>query len=435
MAVVLYFSASTMEQRVTRFLHLADIHLGIRRYRSEERTRDFHLAWMSCLEKYAIAERVDFVLIAGDFFDSRRVDPQAMNHAIAGLDLLRNAGIPALVIEGNHDQHEATSSFSWLRSLSQWGYLKLLEPTYIDGRAQFVPWNDLERRGSYIDIEGVRVFGSSWYGATGPEMIPSLIDTLRELRSESLVNLLMLHTDVEGQLNRPIPAISVSRLVEFRSVIDYLALGHTHKNFEFGGWMFNPGSLEACNVDEFDYQRGAYLVNVEGRSISARLVEDYYRRPAFRFQVEIDSSTLPDQVEKMIFAKLGARVDPAQCQVAPIIEVAINGTLGFEPGLLDTTRLRDRIKAEFSTTIALVRNRALPEEYVVASGLNEQLGRSERELRVIEELVSRDARFRESGRAMADLVLEAKRMALSEESEANIAKTIEAHALQMTSRK
>jgi hypothetical protein len=26
--------------------------------------------------------------------------------------------------------------------------------------------------------------------------------------------------------------------------------------------MFNPGSLEACNVDEFDYQRGAYLVEL-----------------------------------------------------------------------------------------------------------------------------------------------------------------------------
>lgn len=410
---------------MTRFLHIADVHLGIRRYRSDERTHDFHLAWMTCLEKYAIAERVDFVLIVGDFFDSRRVDPQAMNHAIAGLDLLRNAGIPAIVIEGNHDQHEATNSFSWLRSLSQWGYIKLLEPTYIAGRAHFVPWDESKRRGAYIDLKGVRVFGSSWYGATGPEMIPSLIDPLRELRSDTLLNLLMLHTDVEGQLSRPIPAISISKLIEFKSVIDYLALGHTHKSFELGGWMFNPGSLEACNVDEFEYSRGAYLAEVDGRTVNARLVDGYYRRPAFRVQIEIDSSTLPDQVEQLILTRLREGLSSVSLAVPPIIEVAINGTIGFEPGLLDLTNLRERIKTEFSACIALVRSRALPLEYVVASGLNEQLGRVERELRVIEELIGRDARFREHTREMAGLVLEAKRLALSDDSEANIAKTIE----------
>jgi DNA repair protein SbcD/Mre11 len=413
---------------------MADVHLGIRRYRSDERTRDFFLAWKTCLEKYAIAERVDFVLVAGDFFDSRRLEPSAMNHAIAGLDLLRNAGIPALVIEGNHDQHEATSRFSWLRSLSQWGFLKLLEPAYIDGRAHFSPWNDSERAGSYIDIKGARIFGSSWYGATGPEMIPSLIDTLRDLRSESRLNVLMLHTDVEGQLNRPIPAISVEKLSELKSVIDYLALGHTHKNFELGGWMFNPGSLEACNVDEFEYQRGAYLVEANGQKVSARLVNDYHRRPAFRFQIDIDSSTLPETVEETLFRKLRARLNSSASDVQPIIEVAITGTLGFEPALLDTAGLRERIKAEFNATIALVRNKALPAEYVVASGLNEQLGRAERERRVIEELIGREVRFRERAREMADLVLEAKRMALSEESEASIAKMIDVQSSQFATK-
>ena len=67
-------------------------------------------------------------LVAGDFFNSRKVDPQAMNHAIIGLQLLKDAEIPVVAIEGNHDQHDAMSSFSWMRSLSQWGYLKLLEP-------------------------------------------------------------------------------------------------------------------------------------------------------------------------------------------------------------------------------------------------------------------------------------------------------------------
>src|SRR3982750_1200066 len=110
-----------------RFLHLADVHLGCRRYNLEERTKDFFRAWYDVIENYAIPNKVDFILIAGDFFDRRNIDPQAMNHAMAGLSLLKEAGIPVVVIEGNHDQHNATSDFSdsgnerthsWLRSLS-----------------------------------------------------------------------------------------------------------------------------------------------------------------------------------------------------------------------------------------------------------------------------------------------------------------------------
>jgi hypothetical protein len=72
----------------------------------------------------------------------------------------------------------------------------------------------------------------------------------------------------------------------------------------------------------------------------------------------------------------------------------------------------------------MVRNKALPAEYVVASGLDEQLGRAERERRVIEDLIQKDARFRADSVKMADLVLEAKRMALNGEDESRIAEAI-----------
>ena len=70
---------------MAKFLHIADIHLGISRYRrfgTVDRTRDFFEAWSDCLQRYALGEEVDFVVIAGDFFDTRRVEPQAMDHAM-----------------------------------------------------------------------------------------------------------------------------------------------------------------------------------------------------------------------------------------------------------------------------------------------------------------------------------------------------------------
>ena len=414
---------------VIKFLHISDIHLGIRRYRSEERSHDFFLAWRDCIEKYAIAEKVSFVLIAGDFFDSRRVEPQAMNQAITGLELLQQANIPVLVIEGNHDQHEVTSRFSWLRSLSQWGFLKLLEPGYADGRAVYSPWNEETRSGSYIDIDGVRIFGSHWYGAMAVQMVPALIDELRSHRSSTHFNVLMLHTDVEGQLNRPIPAVSVEKLRELKDVVDYLALGHTHKNFAIDGWILNPGSLEACNVEEFDYQRGAYLVEISGGKANARLLEDYYRRPVKRFQFELTGDMTPDAVADWVFERVGREVVPRGLrqgeEIAPVVEIVLKGTRGFHSTLLEVNRLRDRIRKEFDVLLAVLRDKTLPAEYVVAAGLSENVSRAERELRVLQDIISRDARFRQHAVEMAVMMLEMKRMALADDDGGRIAELLE----------
>ncbi len=61
-----------------KFLHISDVHLGCRRYNLEERTKDFFRSWYDVIENHALANEVDFVLIAGDFFDRRQIDPQTM---------------------------------------------------------------------------------------------------------------------------------------------------------------------------------------------------------------------------------------------------------------------------------------------------------------------------------------------------------------------
>ena len=101
-----------------KFLHLSDVHLGCRRYNLEERTKDFFHSWHDVIVRHALPNRVDFVLIAGDFFDRRNIDPQTMNHALAGLQLLKDAGVPVVAIEGNHDRRDAVSDYSWMRSFS-----------------------------------------------------------------------------------------------------------------------------------------------------------------------------------------------------------------------------------------------------------------------------------------------------------------------------
>ena len=413
-----------------KFLHLSDVHLGCRRYNLEERTKDFFRSWHDVITTHALPGRVDFMLIAGDFFDRRNIDPQTMNHALAGLQTLKDAGIPVVVIEGNHDRRDAVSPYSWMRSFSQAGYLVLLEPASDEENPlTMTPWDDAERSGSYIDIKGARIFGSHWYGTTANVAIPMLADALRRARGENLFNILMLHTDVEGQLSRPIPALSVERLKELRALVDYVALGHTHKRFEIDGWAYNPGSLEACSIDEYREERGAYLVEVDDdRNVKATFINDYVQRPFQRLSFDVSGAESPEAVHEGVIetVRREARAhDPASDAPEPIIEIALRGHLGFKNSLLDLRKLREQALEQTGALHVMIKNQSVPVEYAVAAGLEADTSRKERERRIVEDLIARDARFRDRAPEMAALVLDAKDFALGDRPPEEILDLIE----------
>jgi DNA repair protein SbcD/Mre11 len=413
-----------------KFLHIADVHLGCRRYNLEERTKDFFRAWQDVVTKHAIPNRVDFVLICGDFFDRRNVDPQAMNHAMVGLMTLKEAGIPVVAIEGNHDQRDTITEFSWMRSLSQWEYMILLEPTSSEENPiSMTAWNEDDRTGSYVDIAGARIFGSHWYGASANSAIPLLADAMRGARAEGRFNILMLHTDVEGQIKRPIPALTIAKLNELKAQANYIALGHTHKRFDIDNWAFNPGSLEPTSIDEYREERGLYLVEVdEEHNIRAEHISDYTQRPFQRLSMDVSGKNDPEAVytDLMEMIETEARKhDVDSDKPAPIIEVTLRGQLGFKNSLLELRRMREEIEQRTGALHVMMRNQSVPVEYAVAAGLDAQAPRGERERRIIEDLIARDARFRDRARDMAELVIESKRLALSQEAPDKILELIE----------
>ena len=85
----------------TKFLHVADCHLGKWQYNLRERFNDFGRAFHHIVDQ-AIAAEVDFVILAGDLFEKRAIDALTLNQAMRALDRLHKKGIPCLAIEGNH---------------------------------------------------------------------------------------------------------------------------------------------------------------------------------------------------------------------------------------------------------------------------------------------------------------------------------------------
>jgi exonuclease SbcD len=408
-----------------KFLHIADIHLGCTRYQLDESPKDFARAWESAIEKYAIGENVDFVIICGDFFHKRNVDPQAMNHAFRGLNLLKQHNIPVVAIEGNHDQTPAGSPYSWLRSLSAWGSMILLEPHIKNGKVEYTGWDGGTKSGSFVDIGNARIFGSKWYGASANVAIPMLVQGIKENRREGAFHILMLHTDVEGHQTHPLPSLSISNLKELKSVTDYVALGHTHMMFDVDNWCFNPGSLEVTNIAEYEATRGVFIVKVDDDlAISTKHERDYQQRPFRRISFDVNASMTTDAVTEGALAKVKEAFEktplPAD-SMEPIVEITLRGHLGFPNSLLEVQKIREHAQTMTGALHVRLKNNTVPVEYAVAEDTAEDITREHLERRVVEDLIARDVRYKGNRDSITDAIIGAKRMALGDEDPEKIA--------------
>jgi exonuclease SbcD len=407
-----------------KFLHIADVHLGCTRYQLPESPRDFYEAWIDVLSLYGVEEKVDFVIMCGDFFHKKAVPPETMNYAVEGLTMMREAGIPVVAIEGNHDQRHTDNEFSWLRSLSAWGLLKLLEPTRLeDGGLTYGPWDEPRKKGGYIDIGRARIFGSDWYGASGNWAIPMLTRAIAENRREDAFHILMLHTDVEGHQVHPIPALSIDSLNELKKAVEYVGLGHTHKHYEIDNWAFNPGSIEVTNISEFRETRGAFIVEVANdNTVKSRHVDEYHHRPFQQLRFDVDGYSDAKAITRDVLAQVERDAHSAEAgKPAPIIELALRGHLGFPNSLLETNKLRDEIRSMTAALHVRIKNHTVPLDYIEAPTELDDPGRERLERRVIDDLVLRDERYKTHSQDISDAIIGSKRMALSDEPAEKIA--------------
>jgi exonuclease SbcD len=109
-----------------RVVHLADTHLGHRYLtKSDEsgrnvREQDIYRAFEDAVDKI-VELRPDAVLHAGDLFDSFHPSTQAMAVALDGFQTLHEAGIPTVVISGNHSTPRYRATHHVFSLLSRYG--------------------------------------------------------------------------------------------------------------------------------------------------------------------------------------------------------------------------------------------------------------------------------------------------------------------------
>ncbi len=394
---------------MAKFLHLADLHLGYHQYNSLERQRDFFFAFRDIIERYALPGQVDFVLIAGDFFDSRIIHPATMNQAVAVLDQLRKAEIPVLVIEGNHDSKPFDNSANWLSFLAGIDQIILLEPTFKDGKAELKPWDPKSKRGAYIELHGLRIIGARWYGSSTARAIPIFVEAIRDLPPADYT-IQMLHLGLEGYINENAGGLSYEQIKPLQDVVDYLAIGHFHKCYTLDNWVFNPGSPEACSVLEAEHTRGFFRVTVQNGRHTVEHIRDYYSRPFVRFKFDI--SRYPSALAAESFLVEHLRTQKQTWSQPPVVELALHGQISYKRHELDVRKLEKDVRDLLGALVVLVKYEAIPADLPVAPDIF-SANRHELEYKILRDLLTRHSQYKEDAEEWAGIVSKIKTMALS----------------------
>jgi len=322
---------------------MADIHLGFRQYGSQERMLDFATAFMKAM-KFAVEQKVDFVIISGDLFHKKsEMDPVTLTQATKVLEMAKKHEIPVIAVEGNHDATFFRDGFSWMDYLSRNKLIINLKPRFDDG-VIVEEWDG--EAGAFIDLNGVRIYGMKYYGNVTEKILEEYV---RKIKNREFT-IFTAHVGIEGYVNM-YGCISATKLHRLKSRVDYVALGHIHKSFVEGDFIFNPGSLESCDATEYGYSRGIFLVEVDdGGDVSYRLVKDFHRPRPFVFlnyrMKEPDTAAFENFLRE--FLKSGKATEKAVVHVS--VELA-----GVRRGHIDEVGMEEAVKRILNPLVVRMR--------------------------------------------------------------------------------
>lgn len=400
------------------FLHLADVHLGFDKYNSKDRTQDFFRALDDALAQYAIAPKVDFVLIAGDLFEDRQVMPAILNQAQVCLASLKAAGIPVFAIEGNHDYRPYGTRTSWLRYLADWDHLIFLEP---DEDGQLLPWDPETKSGGYFDLDcDVRIIGSQWYGASAPTAIQKLSEQIADLIDPPKYTVMMFHHGLEGYVSRYAGALRYQDFVPLKEAgVDYLALGHIHKAYEEQGWIFNPGSIEANSISENQQQnpRGVYLVYLQEGGLEAKLKQDYQQRPIIRLSLKVTAQATLEEFYQRVRNEVRQATQTNTTQDA-IVELKVTGRIGFDRLDVSVKELQTELADLSGALIFLFKYDVTSAAYDSYLDINDELPpRIEIERSIFQDFLATNARYRDQAEQLTQGLIDLKEKALIDANE------------------
>ncbi len=346
-----------------RILHFADAHIDMDtrgRHDPESglpaRVLDF-LKALDTIVDTAINERVDLVLFAGDAYKDRTPAPTYQREWGRRIIRLSQAGIPTLLLVGNHDISPAAGR---AHTLQEYDTLQvphvyvaaepaLLLPADLGGlplQIITLPWINRSGLMARLELSGV---DTAEIAAEMEARLIKLVNLWVEQADPALPLILTAHASVQGAVYGGERSVMLGQdLVLSGSLVrnprlSYTALGHIHKAQDVNEGLqppvVYPGSIERVDFGEAADDKYFVIAHVEtGQPTRVEWRKLNGRRFIDR-KVTVTSGDL-------FMAQVTAKIPPADELQDAIFRLVIEYSRDWEP-MLDEAALRAACSAAF----------------------------------------------------------------------------------------
>ena len=282
-----------------KILHLADTHLGYSAYRKinkdgiNQREVDIYDAFKQVID-YSIKIKPDFIIHAGDLFDSVRPNNRAISVALQEFIRLSNKEIPLIVISGNHETPKLRETGNIFRIFD---HLENIYPVY-DNKYEIL---DFKKNNKTISFHALPQFLNK----------KEFDENLKKVKTKNIsdYNFLILHGAVTGMkefsMNEFNEHIIPKKIINDN--FDYIALGHYHKFTKISENTFYSGSSEKLSFSEANEKKGFIEIDLD-KEITTKFIE-LKTRPMIDLKPILCEDLSPEKIMKILSNTL-SELDP-----------------------------------------------------------------------------------------------------------------------------
>ncbi len=304
-----------------KVLHLADLHLGAPlRWlgdRAHDRRDDLKAALVRAID--TAIDRVDLVVFAGDTFDSHRPEDDLVKFFRQQMDRLDQAGIPAVLVPGNHDAYYYPDSV-W--RVHQFPGVSLITSPNISEPMT------LEINGTPVHI----------YGMTyQPTLSKSPFDNFKQTDDPgvhiAVIHGSLMHAPQWGVHSSHCP-LDPEKLGS--TGMDYIALGHYHQFSETNVEdipVVYPGTFEGVTMQETGDR---YLVMVTFDNGSVKIEKEKFQSRTIQ-DLELDVTSCEESGTEQVISQLLKMISSPD----DIYQIAIRGSA---EGAIDNATIQTKVQ-------------------------------------------------------------------------------------------